>query len=56
VTVRGGQRRAPLAVAGDAALEDDRDIWQKGGGKADLVALFDRTLEALAEAIGQLRL
>jgi hypothetical protein len=32
------------------------DIWQKGGGKADLVALYDPTLEALAEAIGQLRL
>jgi AcrR family transcriptional regulator len=44
-----------VAAAMAAAIDVAIDLWQKDGGKADLVELFDRTVEALVQGVGQLR-
>jgi hypothetical protein len=40
-----------LSAAVTIAIEE----WQRGGGKADLLSLFDQTVDALATGIGELQ-
>jgi hypothetical protein len=45
------------ATAGalSAAVTIAIDDWQRDGGKADLLSLFDQTVDALATGIGELQ-